>query len=476
MGAQLQSMSSAMKAWIGALLLAIAVAIPCLSPATAYAWGDYSSLYVIEEETTITVPEGEIGTVTFGVYNGAIKHERCQLEIYDSYGEMIASGTSKDFYTHLVLGGNLSFTFDTADHGMSVGEYTFVYYIEFFETEWRQAPEGSRSFSIWVVPNTCNGKHSLKLVETDDEATCQEAGWGKYECSKCGYFSWDDIPAGNHKWDSGVYTLEPTEIADGMIVYTCILCDATKTDVAPALGHTWDMGVGVGDSRQFTCVGCGETRIISNVWRTFPDVAAAVNKKGSPCEVWYVSDGWLGYVVNNGLMGGYTNNGNFGPNDSILRGQVATILYRAACANDLSLESIYGSTTDKAAYAKTSTFSDLKADKYYTAAINWARETGIMTGDASTGYTTVRPDASISRQELCAMLSRFAEYFGEDVASGQSLSKYPDASKVAGWARSSVQWAVENGILGGADKLNPTSGAKRAEAAKMLTVTLRDVM
>lgn len=99
-----------------------------------------------------------------------------------------------------------------------------------------------------------------------------------------------------------------------------------------------------------------------------------------------------------------------------------------------------------------------------------------MTGDGSTNYTTVRPDDPISRQELCAMLSRYAASCGEDVASDREISSYPDAAKVSDRAKGSVSWAVENGIVGGSAKLSPADGATRAEAAKMFTVTLRDVI
>ncbi len=214
----------------------------------------------------------------------------------------------------------------------------------------------------------------------------------------------------------------------------------------------------------------------SDLWETFPDVAAEVKKAGGPEKVWYVADGWLDYVVQNTLMGGYSSNGYFGPRDKLTRGQVATMLYRAELVENPLYYYSYGSTTDPTAYATSSTFTDVKGKRYYTAAINWAKDAGIMTGDASTNYQTVRPEAPITRQELATMLCRYATSKHVNTITNFNLAGYSDADKVKNWAKPSVAWAVEHGIMGGASKLNPTGNATRAEAAKMLTVTLRDVI
>lgn len=226
---------------------------------------------------------------------------------------------------------------------------------------------------------------------------------------------------------------------------------------------------------EYKCEGNGEGAF-TDLWQSFPDVVGEVNKVGGPDKVWYVADGWLDYVVANGLMGGYTSNGYFGPRDKITRGQVATILYRAEVAEDPLLYYVYGSTTEPAAYATSSTFKDVAGKKYYTAAVNWAKEAGIMTGDASTNYQTVRPNDPVTRQELVTMLCRYATSKHVNTITDQSIAGYSDAGKVANWAKPSVAWAVERGIMGSTAKLNPTGNATRAEAAKMFTVVMRDVI
>ena len=222
----------------------------------------------------------------------------------------------------------------------------------------------------------------------------------------------------------------------------------------------------------------------SDLWKGFPDVKREVERSGGVSKVWYVSDGWLDYVVNAGLMSGYASTGYFGPYDNITRGQVAVILYRAECAKDPSLIEKYGSTTDPAKYAWMAAFRDEETSVYYTAAINWAKDAGIMTGDAGTNYTTVRPNDPVARQELCLMLARYAN--GGVVPSVELDPAKAEGilgmDKIASWARDGVYWAVNNGVIGGVNNgdgtfsMDPTGKTWRSAAAKMFTVVMRDIL
>ncbi|MBR5259434.1 MAG: S-layer homology domain-containing protein, partial [Eggerthellaceae bacterium] len=220
------------------------------------------------------------------------------------------------------------------------------------------------------------------------------------------------------------------------------------------------------------------------IWMSFPDVVKEVNKAGGPHKVWYVADGWLDYVVKAGLMSGYASNGYFGPYDNITRGQVAVILYRAECVEDPSLIEKYGSTTDPAKYAWLCAFVDMDASVYYTAAINWAKAAGIMTGDAATNYTTVRPNDSVTREELCLMLARYANggvvpNVELDPSKAQNIL---GMNKISSWARNGVYWAVNNGVIGGVNNgngtfsMDPQGKTWRSAAAKMFTVVTRDIL
>ena len=222
----------------------------------------------------------------------------------------------------------------------------------------------------------------------------------------------------------------------------------------------------------------------SDLWKSFPDVKAEVEKAGGPEKVWYVADGWLDYVVNAGLMSGYAANAWFGPYDNITRGQVAVILFRAECVKDPSLIARYGSTTDPAAYAAECAFGDMRASDYYTAAVNWAKDAGILTGDSGTNFTTVRPNDPVARQELCLMLARYANGGAApetqlDPAKAQGIL---GMEAIAPWARDGVYWAVNNGVIGGVDNhdgtfsMNPAGTTWRSAAAKMFTVVMRDIL
>ena len=135
-------------------------------------------------------------------------------------------------------------------------------------------------------------------------------------------------------------------------------------------------------------------------------------------------------------------------------------------------------------YAIHCEFKDMRAREYYTAAINWAKAVGIMTGDAGTGYTTVRPNDSVARQELCLMLARFANdgvvpSVELDPAKAKGIK---GMDKIAPWARDGVYWAVNNGVIGGVSNgdgtfsMDPTGKTWRSAAAKMFTVVMRDVL
>ncbi len=194
--------------------------------------------------------------------------------------------------------------------------------------------------------------------------------------------------------------------------------------------------------------------------------------KDTPKNAWYVTEGWLGYVTDAGLMNGYTDgSGKFGPEDPITREQVVTILYRYANPTSKA-------TTSKSQFGSVTHFSDVATGQYFTAAVEWAFQSGITTGYSGTG--TFGVGDPISREDLATMLYRFAKLCGDN-GSLANISGYPDASSVDSWATSGMRWANAAGIVTG-DKatnparLKPTATATRAEAAKMFSVLVRDTL
>lgn len=168
-----------------------------------------------------------------------------------------------------------------------------------------------------------------------------------------------------------------------------------------------------------------------------------------PSGSWYYDD--IAYVYDTGLMTGLTVTA-FGPNLSTTRGMIVTILWRME---------------NEPAAKHGCPFADVRRGSYYEQAIAWASENGIVTGfDAS----TFAPDRAITREQLAAILFRFAAYRGMDaVTLRENLSSFQDQAAISAYAVSALNWAVGEGLMQGTgDKLEPTGSATRAQVAAML--------
>ena len=185
--------------------------------------------------------------------------------------------------------------------------------------------------------------------------------------------------------------------------------------------------------------------------KLFPDVEN---------EKWY-TDAVI-FSKFNGLITGYTsgaNKGKFGLNDSITRGQIATILYRRAGSPEIQDVLV--------------NFSDVQdSSKYYYDAVNWASNNGIVTGyQSGPNAGKFLPNNNITREELAIMLQRYQTMVnGGSVNFDEKTLIYKDSGEVSNWAIGGMKWAVSLGIIkGNADgTLNPNGNATRAEAAVML--------
>lgn len=168
-----------------------------------------------------------------------------------------------------------------------------------------------------------------------------------------------------------------------------------------------------------------------------------------PSGSWYYDD--VAYVYDTGLMTGLTAT-TFGPNLSTTRGMIVTILWRME---------------NEPAAKHGCPFADVRRGSYYEQAIAWASENGIVTGFDS---STFAPDRAITREQLAAILFRFAAYRGMDaVTLRENLSSFQDQAAISAYAVSALNWAVGEGLMQGTgDKLEPTGSATRAQVAAML--------
>ena len=161
------------------------------------------------------------------------------------------------------------------------------------------------------------------------------------------------------------------------------------------------------------------------------------------------------FMYGNGLVNGIsTKNPNvFGPGQNMTRAMLVTILYRAA--GEPSVAGI------------TNKFTDNKQNQYYYEPVLWASSKGIVNGATA---TTFDPDGKITREQIAAILYRYA---GSPAASSSALNGFTDQSAVSSYAVTAMQWAVGNGIITGVSTngrttLSAKNNATRAQVSVML--------
>ena len=151
-----------------------------------------------------------------------------------------------------------------------------------------------------------------------------------------------------------------------------------------------------------------------------------------------------------GLMDG-VGDSLFAPNSETTRAQLVTILYRLAGEPEPGGDS---------------GFADVETGIWYTDAVAWAAQNGIVNGVSDTEFA---PGDDITREQLVTVLYRYAESKGYDVSASADLSGYPDAGQVQDYAQPAMAWAVAEGIVEGMDgTLNPAGNASRAQIATIL--------
>ena len=160
---------------------------------------------------------------------------------------------------------------------------------------------------------------------------------------------------------------------------------------------------------------------------------------------WFYDD--VKFVYENGLFSG-TDSRSFSPSASMTRAMLVTVLYR--------LEG-------EPAVAGRSSFADVKSGAYYEKAVIWAAANGIVTGTSSTSFS---PDAKVTREQLAAILYRYAQYKKLDTSASEKLNSFSDAGEMSGYANAALGWAVAERLVNGASgKLMPKGYAARAQVA-----------
>lgn len=155
-------------------------------------------------------------------------------------------------------------------------------------------------------------------------------------------------------------------------------------------------------------------------------------------------------AVSNGLFSGVSAE-RFAPNDNMTRAMLVTVLYR-----------LEGTPAVFAA----NRFSDVASGSWYERAVIWAAENNIVNG---VGGSSFAPQQPVTREQMVAILYRYANYTGRSTGAGESLNAFRDAAQVSSYARSAMQWAVSEGLINGANgQLSPKGYATRAQVAAIL--------
>ena len=171
---------------------------------------------------------------------------------------------------------------------------------------------------------------------------------------------------------------------------------------------------------------------------------------------WFYSD--VMFVYENGLFSG-TDSRSFSPNASMTRAMLVTVLYR-----------LEGEPT----VTGRSSFTDVRSGAYYEKAVIWAAANGIVTGTDSTSFS---PDAKVTREQLAAILYRYAQYRKLDTDASAKLNSFTDADSVSAYASEALGWAVSEGLINGASgKLMPKGDATRAQVAAILHRFVKNVL
>lgn len=263
---------------------------------------------------------------------------------------------------------------------------------------------------------------TMKCVKADDEQFDDEMNLYLYGCVP--EYAYTTAPSPIHTWDTGTVKVLPTDTQPGKLVQTCIVCGTTRETIIPATGK------------------CnGGTECPSH---RFYDIDGP--------ESW--SHAGIDFCVQNGLFSG-TAEHTFEPNASMTRAMLVMVLWN-----------IEG----KPAPSGVCPFADVPTGCWYTDAVTWAAENGIVSG---IGNGRFAPTANITREQIAVMIQCYAKSKGEATGARADLTSYPDYSQVSGFAKDAMSWATAEGMIsgslsGGKVYLLPQSNATRAQAAAIL--------
>ncbi|MBQ3427241.1 MAG: S-layer homology domain-containing protein [Clostridia bacterium] len=207
-------------------------------------------------------------------------------------------------------------------------------------------------------------------------------------------------------------------------------------------------GGGGGGSHVGNAIANGTTGIVTVPSTATPNAAGSSWFTDVPIDAWYY--GFIKAAFDAGLMNGISET-EFAPEEELTRAMFATVIYRMA-----------GSPETDA----VNTFADVPAGSYYEKAVAWAYASGIITGYDE---DTFAPDDKITREQMAALMWRYAAYIGIDTSTAAELG-FRDTAEISEYAVPAMEWVCAAGIITGYDDntLRPAANATRAQTAAVI--------
>ncbi len=426
-------------------------------------------------------------------YGDLLPHDFTAEQAEEKYLKSAATCTEKAVYykSCTVCGEKGTETFEYGnplghDYGAWTsndnGTHTRVCSRDAIHTETENCSGGEATCTEQATCEFCGKKYGEPLGHTykPEWITNEQRHW--HVCARCDHIK----DMGVHRFGEWSIVRRPTSTKTGERVRSCTICNYEETEELPVTGGyvlpyyklTFETNGGsslepvvkikgtVIDLAEYSAYRYGYTfdgwyadealtqRVTSVTLDADKTVYAAWTRNRFFEDVtiadWFYDD--VMFVCGRGVMQGISDT-RFGPHLTATRAMMATILWR-----------MEGSPAPTA----EARFTDVRSGQWYSEAVAWTAQSGVYTGYADGSF---RPNDSITREQLAAILYRYAKYKGVDVSVGEdtNILSYADAAEISDYAFPAMQWACGAGVMQGSNgNLLPRGRATRAQIAAML--------